>query len=290
MTIQLRKLSTVLAASALFACGGGGGGESHAETTPAQTETTTDSSGDDTSTTTSSPEVEAAPPAAAAPRVRVIHATNDEAAAHISVGLDASGDPFVTSIAYGTGSGYVAVAEGRHSITVHGENDAVLGLASDVLEAGHAYTVFFVTQGAADAPFALYTGDDDDTPGEDVAAIRFFHAIQGVDDVDFCLMEGRSASPLFADVAPNALGSSQNLRYVDLPTGDVTVQLRAHASEVCHGRPVGSAHFSATAGTSYTAIAIGRPSGRPRAPAQLLVCRDAPNGDGGCDAVALSGH
>jgi hypothetical protein len=292
MTTLRHGLRVLLAALALAACGGGSTATQTTETTPDTTTT------DTTTADTSDSGGQAPPPAAEPPRMRVIHATNDAAAASISVGLDSQAEPFVASLAYGEGSGYVAVAEGRHSVMVYGaESDtgrATLGLASDVLEAAHAYTVFFVTQGAADAPFALYTSDDDDDPGDEVAAIRFFHAIQGVDDVDFC-QPGATAratgTPLFADVARNALGSAANLRYVDLEaTGEVALQVRAHASEVCHGRMIGVGRFTPQAGTSYTAIAIGNPSGRPRAAAQLMICRDAPVGDGGCDRVALATH
>jgi hypothetical protein len=294
MTTLRANLRVLFAALALVACGGGSGETRTTETTPDTTETSPPAP----AATSDAADETPPPPAATAPRVRVIHATNDEAAASISVGIDSDAEPFVASLAYGRASGYVAVAEGRHSVMVYGaESDTgrtTLGLASDVLESDHAYTVFFVTQGAADAPFALYTGDDDDDPGDEVAAIRFFHAIQGVDDVDLCTpgATARAAgTPLFADVARNALGSAANLRYVDLePAAEVALQVRAHSSDVCHGRLIGVSRFTPTAGISYTAVAIGNPSGRPRAAAQLLICRDAPSGDGGCDTVALAAH
>jgi len=282
----MSSLRTLLVALALTACGGGAAqthteapppAETHAEAPPpAETHE------------------EPAAPATTPPRVRVIDACNDEAAATISAAID-SDDAFVPSLGYGAASAYVAVAEGRHSITVHGPEaggNATLGLASDVLEADHAYTVFFVTQGAADAPFALYTGDDDFHAEEDGASLRFFHAVQGVDDVDVCLPgSGRGAgTPLFADVARNALGSANGIRYADITPGEVSIQLRAHSSTVCSGRAIGTGHFAATAGMTYTAIAIGRPSGRPRAAAQLMICSDAPAGDGTCQTVALSAH
>lgn len=279
---------------ALGACGGGGGGGAASETTPesttASSETPASSSGDETAST------EAAAPAAPPPRVRVIHASADANVGAISVSID-SAEPFATGVAYGTASGYVAVASGRHNVYARGAEDEsgmapTLGLASDVLEDEHAYTVFFVTQGSADAPFALYTGDDDDSPPAEGAAIRFFHALEGVDDVDFCTPgSGRGAgTALFADVARNALGTANGLRYTDLPAGEsATVQVRQHSSTVCSGRMIGVAHFPVAVGTSYTAVAIGRSGGRGRgASPQLLVCRDAPDGDGACEAVALS--
>lgn len=295
MTAIRRTLALLFLSSALAACGGGAA-ETHEETTPAS-----DTTGSESTSASSEPAPDTQPaaattPSANAPRVRVIHATSDEAAADVSVGLD-SDEPFVASLAYGHASGYVAVEEGRHSLVVHGPetetHSPVLGLASDVLEADHAYTLFFVTQGSADAPFALYTGDDDDHPGEDVAALRFFHAMIGVDDVDVCLAgsgRGAAGQPLFADVARNSLGTSQGLRYDDLPAGaDVALQVRAHSSPPCGGRMIGVAHFTPTAGTSYTAVAIGRRTGRPAAPMQLMVCTDAPaEGAGACETVALA--
>lgn len=282
----MNRSRLVLALASLsIACGGGASETRATETTPAPP------SSADTSSEPA-PDATAAAPASPPPRVRVVHATSDEAAGTVSVALD-SGEPFVSSLAYGAASGYVAVDEGRHSIVVHGGSDdapSTLAVASDVLEADHAYTVFFVTQGAADAPFALYTGDDDDQPGDEVAGVRFFNAIIGGDDVDVCL-PGASAratgEPVFADVAPNALGSASGLRYADLPAGDeVALQVRAHGSPPCRGRAIGVARFTPEAGASYTAVAIGRTTGRPRAPLQLLVCRDAP-GDGSCTAVPL---
>lgn len=280
-------------ACALSACGGGAA---------ASTETTT------TTTTTADPEpttqgsetssdVAAAPPAEPAPRMRVVHATSDEAAASVSITLDGR-SAVVDALAYGHASPYVDVATGRHSIVVHGPateggEGPSLALASDELESAHAYTVFFVTQGSADAPFALYTGDDDDEPGDDVAALRFFNAIIGGDDVDVCLPGGSARAPgepVFADVAPNALGSANGLRYADLPAGaEVALQVRAHGSPPCRGRMIGIGRFTPTAGTSYTAVAIGRTSGRPRAELQLMVCSDAP-ADGSCQTVALASH
>ncbi len=290
MTSIRRVISAALIAFVLHACGGG-------TTETARTQTTPEPEASPTPERT--PEPEATPPASAAvpPRLRVIHATSDEAAATISVALDSGSDPFITSLAYGNGSGYVAVEEGRHSIIAHGASTdsgaPVLGLASDVLEAEHAYTLFFVTQGAADAPFALYTGDDDDQPGEDVAALRFFHAMIGVDDVDVCLPGATaraSGEPIFADVAPNSLGTAQGIHYADVPAGEsVTIQVRAHGSPPCHGRVVGVARFTPDAGTSYTAVAIGRTTGRPHAALQLLVCSDAP-ADGACTTVAMPTH
>jgi len=283
---SMNSPKALLIALALTACGGGAA-QTHTETAgPAATH--------EEAPPPAETHQEAAAPAAPPPRVRVVDACNDEAAATISASID-SDDPFVASLAYGAASAYVAVAEGRHSITIHGPEaggNATLGLASDVLEADQAYTVFFVTQGAADAPFALYTGDDDFHAEEDGASLRFFHAIQGVDDVDVCQPgSGRGAgTPLFADVARNALGSAGGVRYADVATGEVSIQLRAHSSTVCSGRPIGTGHFTAAAGMTYTAIAIGRPSGRPRAAAQLMICSDAPAGDGTCQTVALSAH
>jgi hypothetical protein len=287
--ISIRPIALALFSSALAACGGGAAATQQTETTPA-------------ADTTPSPEPtaeepassgESAAPEAGPPRIRVLHATSDEAASDVTVGLD-SDEPVITSLTYAHGSGYVAVDSGRHSIVVHGpateSHTPVLGLASDDLEPEHAYTLFFVTQGAADAPFALYTGDDDDHPGEDVAALRFFHAMIGVDDVDVCLpgATARAAGePLFADVSPNSLGTSQGIRYADIPAGEsVALQVRAHSSPPCAGRMVGTGHFTPTAGTSYTAVAIGRTTGHPHAALQLLVCSDAP-ADGTCDTVAM---
>lgn len=286
--ISLRRIAALaLIAFALTACGGGATETRQTETTP-HAETTP------VAETPTSDET-AAPPAAATapPRIRVIHATSDAAAADVSVGLD-SDDPFITSLTYAHGSGYVAVDEGRHSIAVHGAStdsgSPVLGLASDVLEPEHAYTLFFVTQGAADAPFAVYTGDDDDRPGEDVAALRFFHAIIGVDDVDVCLpgATARAAGEaLFADVAPNSLGTAQGIHYADLPAGEaVAIQVRAHSSPPCGGRVTGIGRFTPDAGTSYTAVAIGRTTGHPHAALQLLVCSDAP-ADGACNTFPM---
>ncbi len=276
----------------LGACGGGGGGTSEAahEDTTAASEPPASSSGDE------HPAEEPAEPVAAPPRVRLVHASADANVGAISASID-SAEPFATGVGYGTASPYVAVASGRHNVYVRGAEDdsgmaPTLGLASDVLEDEHAYTVFFVTQGSADAPFALYTGDDDDSPGDESAAIRFFHALEGVDDVDLCTPgSGRGAgTALFADVARNALGTANGLRYTDLPAGEsATVQVRQHSSTVCSGRVIGVAHFAAASGTSYTAVAIGRSGGRGRgASPQLLVCRDAPAGDGGCETVALA--
>lgn len=278
--------TTLLVALALVACGGGSSEAASTETTPPPAEQS------HAEATSGDTEAAPPPPAAPPPRIRVVHASSDEAAGSIAVALD-SGEPFVTGLSYGNASAYVGVAEGRHSVTVHGGSEdapSTLGVASDVLESDHAYTVFFVTQGSADAPFALYTGDDDDHPGDDVAGIRFFHAIVGADDVDVCLPGPTTrapSEPVFADVAPNALGSADALRYADLPAGtEVALQVRAHASPPCHGRAIGVGHFTPEAGVPYTVVAIGRTTGRPRAALQLLVCRDAPS-DGSCTAVPL---
>ena len=285
MNVRMKRFAGAGVFCLTFACGGGGATE------PEPTATT---EGDET-TVEATPEPEAPPPPAMS-HVRVIHASSDPAAASVSIGLDARSEPIIADLAYRSGSAYTDATAGHHSIVVRGPSTEAgegptLALASDDLEAEHTFTAVFVTQAVADSPFTVFASQDAGSPHEGEATVRFFHAVVGVDDVDLCLAGATAraeATPLFADVALNAFGSTTGMQYADVPaTGEVVVQLRAHGSPACHGRVAGVARFTPTADTSYTLVAIGNTTGRPRADREMLICPDAP-ADGSCTAVPIA--
>ncbi len=282
------RFGAALLVSLSLACGGG---ETAAE--PEPTATT------EGSEATPEPVAEAeAPPPEPMSRVRVIHASSDPAAATVSIGIDARSDPLIASLAYRSGSAYTEASAGHHSVVVRGPSaeegleGPTLALASEELEQEHTFTAVFVSQDVADSPFTVFASEDVVAPPpEGEAAVRFFHALIGTDDVDLCL-PGATAradgTPLFADVAPNAFGSATGLQLANVPAGgEIVVQLRAHAQPICHGRVAGVARFTPTSGTSYTLVAIGRTTGRPRVDREMLICPDAP-ADGSCTAAPIT--
>ncbi len=287
MDARMKRLAGAGIFSLSIACGGGGAAEPEpvAQTGGAEAEAEAE------------PEPEAPPPTPMS-RVRVIHASSDPAAASVSIALDARAEPIIADLGYRTGSPYAEASAGHHSVVVRGPateagEGATLALASDDLEPEHTFTAVFVSQVVADSPFTVFASEDGGTPREGEATVRFFHALVGVDRADVCLAGASAraeATPLFADVSRNAFGSVSGTQFGDVPaSGEVTLQLRAHKTPVCHGRVLGVARFTPTAGTRYTLVAIGNAAGRPRVERELLICPDAP-ADGACTAIPIAAH
>lgn len=271
-----------------LACGGGS-----AATEPEPTAETEGSEAEVEDTT-----VAEAPPPEPMSRVRVIHASSDPAAASVSIALDARTEPLIAELAYRSGSAYTDASPGHHSVVVRGPatesgEGPTLALASEELETEHTFTAVFVSQAVADSPFTVFASEDAGSPMEDEATVRFFHALVGGGEVDVCVAGATAraeATPLFADVSPNAFGSAAGTQFADVAaSGEVVVQLRAHSSPACRGRVAGVARFTPTAGSSYTLVAIGRTTGQPRAAREMLVCPDAP-ADGSCTVAPISAH
>ena len=285
MDARMKQFAGAGVFSLAIACGGGTPAaepEPVAETTGAETETASEP---------------APPPPPAMSRVRVIHASPDPAAASVTIALDARTEPLIAELAYRSGSAYTDASASHHSIVVRGPateagEGPTLALASEDLEPEHTFTAVFVSQAVADSPFTVFASEDVVAPEGD-ASVRFFHALTGVDDIDLCVAGATAraeATTLFGEVALNAFGAAAGTQFASVPaTGEVVIQLRAESSPTCHGRVLGVARFTPAASTSYTLVAIGRTTGRPRADRELLICPDAP-ADGSCTAAPIAAH
>ena len=187
--------------------------------------------------------------------VRVVHASPDAPA--VDVWLD--GEPAIRDLAFGAFTGHAAVPAGSHRVRVTpagGQPDSAVIDATLDLAANKAYTVMAVGRLAEIKPLVL----EDDRSAPSGARVRFVHASPDAPAVDIAVAGG----PV---VVSNA-GFGQDSGYLDVPTGDVALEVRvAGTDQVVLTVP---ANFAS--GYAYTLAAIGLAAGQP--PLQALAMSD----------------
>ena len=225
-------------------------------------------------------------PIAAAPEahVRLVHAAIESRDQAVSLAADGTS---TAPAGYQFASAYLSLSPGEHAISARA-NDAELIGASFSLEEGSATIIAYST---GDFPVALVLAAD--VPADapvNMAQIRFFHAVVGQGAIDVCTppATGRGdGTAILANVAPGSLAASDG-SYVTVPGGsEIALQIRAQNTTPCHGRPIGTVHGFAPAGSSnYTLILVGR-SGRRRVAPELLFCADPPASDTSCATLEV---
>ena len=242
-------------------------------------------------TSTGDEEPPAPPPPPPPPaRVRVIHAAFDPLAAAVGVSFD-GGDPAITELSYQRASDYVEVSAGMHAVSLSGaDGSEILAWSAPEMMAESFTTIILSSAEIMPVAFSVST-DVVEPPAANAAALRVFHALDGLGTVDVCIA-GESARAdgilIFGGVGPNTFGGEDGARYAELPaSGETTLQLRATGARTCHGRVQGVARFTPIAGNRYTLIAVGR-DGRPRIDRELLICADPPATDVSCAAVPIT--
>ncbi len=230
------------------------------------------------------------PPPPPPAHVRVIHAAFDPLAAAVGVGFDGEA-PVITELAYQRASDYVELAPGMHAVSLIGADGSEI-LAWSAPEMAEESFSTIVLSSAEVMPVAFsFAGDVVDAPAENAAALRVFHALDGLGSVDVCIA-GESARAdgilIFGGLAPNSFAGEEGARYAEVPAaGETTIQLRAANARACHGRVQGVARFSPIAGNRYTLVAVGRDA-RPRIDRELLICADPPASNTSCAAVPIT--
>lgn len=257
--------------------GGCGGGDEVLTPVDTATDTTTGSEGTDTVTTAEPVAVPVEAPAPA--HVRMIQASPDASAATVALYMDGAATASVPSLAYKAATAYADVPAGSHQCAMRpaaaaADSAPSLQTAASELAAGVSYTM--ISHGLATGTPALAmasAADDGPTPDATHASLRFFHALVGVANVDICLpgATARAAgTPVFTNVAYGAFGA-----WASVPAGAaVTLQIRAaNEATPCSGRQAGSVSITPTSGV-WTAVAVGRATGRPAVAKELLLVAD----------------
>jgi hypothetical protein len=241
-------------------------------------------------TTTGDEEPPPPPPPPPPAHVRVIHAAFDPLAAAVAVAFDGEA-PSITELAYQRSSEYVEVSAGMHSLSLIGADGSEI-LAWTAPEMAEESFTTIVLSSAEIMPVAFsVSADMTEPPAGTAAALRVFHALDGMGAVDVCIA-GESARAdgilVFGGLEPNTFAGEEGARYAELPTsGETTLQLRATNARTCHGRVQGVARFTPIAGSRYTVVAVGRDA-RPRIDRELLICADPPATDVSCAAVPIT--
>ncbi len=283
-------LRNVMLCLVVLAGGCGGGDETESTMDNATVDDTNGGEGmaNNTPDTTPPPRVETPPPPPAPARVRVIHASPDAATAAAAIYLDGNATPTITSLAYKAAAGYAEVPAGVHQVAIRpvaaaADSAPALEGPTPELAAGVSYTVIAHGLVAGTPALAMAAAaDDGPAPEPDHAHIRFFHALVGVANVDICLpgATARAAgTPVFANVAYGAFGAASGEgahgAYASVPAGAAaTLQIRAaNEATPCSGRQAGSVSITPTTGV-WTAVAVGRATGRPAVAKELLLLSD----------------
>ncbi len=305
MSRNIRSL-VVFVAALSAACGGGGSSTGEGTGAGGGTGTSTAGTGGSGSeapaggmTASSGPTASPPPPAAA--HVRVIHASPEAAAATVAVYMDTGATPAIPSLAYKAAAGYADAPAGQHAVAVRpaaaaADSAPAISAQTPALEGDHYYTA--IAHGLASAHNALaisFAEDNGARPEAGHAALRFFHALNGVAAVDLCLpgATARAAgTPVFTNVAYGAFATpaSGSGQYADVPAGSaVRIQVRAHAATACSGAVAGVVTITPEDRSVVTAVAVGN-AGRPAVTKEVLVCTDAPavTGASSCTAVPIA--
>lgn len=230
------------------------------------------------------------PPPPPPARVRVIHAAFDPLAAAVGIAFDGEA-PLITDLAYQRASDYVELPAGTHALSLIGaDGSEILAWTAPELTQESFTTIVLSSAEIMPVAFAV-SADLPEPPGGNFAALRVFHALEGLGTLDVCIA-GESARAdgvlLFRAVAPSSFAGEEGARYAELPaSGETTLQLRATHARTCHGRVQGVARFTPIAGNRYTLVAVGRDA-RPRIDREFLICADPPATDVSCAAVPIT--
>lgn len=262
---QRALLAVVLA---LAACGGRPPPASHTEPSPSDT----------TETVTA-----VAPPPPPEARIRLIHAAVTSNAQ--SVSLVADGGPSTAPTGYEFASAYLALTPGEHSLSARA-NDAELIGASFTFAEGSSTIVAYSTR---DFPVALsHLEDASATAPENMAQVRFVHALVGQGAIDLCTPPptGRGdGTPILASLAPGTPSDG----YLTVSAGvPLTIQLRIQNAHPCHGRTLGVASaFTPASEANYTIVFVGQTGRQHHVSSELLFCADPPALDTSCATVPV---
>jgi hypothetical protein len=215
-------------------------------------------------------------------QVRLIHAAVEAHEQAIALAVDGSAESDPAGFEFA--SRYLPLSPGDHAVSAR-SGDTELIQASFTFGLGLTTLVAYSTR---DFPVALaFAADRSDAPPANSAQLRIFHAIVGLGALDVCAPPPAprgDGTPIVTNIALGALGGPG---YVSVPAGaDLPLQLRAHHATPCHGRGVGSAHFTPASESNYTLVLVGR-SGRHGLPLELLFCADPPATDTSCATVAI---
>lgn len=230
------------------------------------------------------------PPPPPPAHVRVIHAAFDPLAAAVGVAFDGE-TPSVTELAYQRASAYVEVPPGMHAVSLIGaDGSEILAWTAPEMTEDSFTTIVLSSVEIMPVVFSV-SGDTNEPPAGNAAALRVFHALDGMGSVDVCIA-GESARAdgvlIFGGLEANSFAGEEGARYAELPaSGETTLQFRAAGARTCHGRVLGVARFTPIAGSRYTVIAVGRDT-RPRIDRELLICADPPATDVSCAAVPIT--
>jgi hypothetical protein len=264
----------------LLLVGGCGGGDEAVTGDTTGTDTTAGSEGTDTTVSAEpvTPPVETPPPPAPA-HLRLINASPDAAAASLALFVDGAATPAAAPLAYKAATAYLELSPGVHpsivrSATAAADAAPLFEGGTQDLAAGTSYTVIaYAPAGGAAGLVGTPAVDDGPAPDATHASLRFFHALVGVANVDICLpgATARAAgTPVFTNVAYGQFGA-----WASVPAGAaVTLQIRAaNEATPCSGRQAGSVSITPTSGV-FTAVAVGRATGRPAVAKELLLVAD----------------
>jgi hypothetical protein len=282
---RMMLLCAVLTGLGLVACGGG--------EEPVREERSTDGTegGETVVDVERVSEVQRPPPPPPPPapaRVRVVHASPDPATASVSVYIDGSGTPAIAGLAYRSVAGYAELPPGAHTVAVRpataaADAPAALEVGTPELASGASYTLIAhgLTSGQPALSLAA-VADDGPAPEAGQAHVRFFHALVGAAAADVCLpgANARAAgTPLFTNVAYGTFGTTAaegaHGAFANVPAGgEVRLQVRAaNAARPCTGASLGTVAFTPAEGV-WTAVAVGRTTGRPAVAKELLLLKD----------------
>ena len=186
--------------------------------------------------------------------VRVVHASPDAPA--VDIWLD--GEPAIRSLAFSQATSHTAVPAGSHRVQVTPSgaqaDSAVIDATLD-LGAGKAYTVMAVGRVAEIKPLVL----EDERMAPSGSRARFVHASPNAPAVDIAVAGG-------GPVVMSNVGFGDNSGYVDVPTGDVPLEVHLAGTD----QVVLSVPATFDGGHAYTLAAVGLAGGQPALQALAL--------------------
>ncbi|MCS6799691.1 MAG: DUF4397 domain-containing protein [Myxococcota bacterium] len=240
------------------------------------------------------PEQPPAPPPPAIARLRVMHVAALSAERRLDAfvgpvteqsqpthaGLEFGGIGPYREVSIGT-----AEAPGPLSVTVRAEGATPASVELRPTP-NQAISAFAITDGSNRGALAIVSAHDaSEAPAAEAIRARFLQVTYGRGPVDVCFLPTgeRGSSPLFTNIAYGAFnGSGGDSHYVEVTfPGAGQLLIKEQNVRPCHGRTVGTVNLTAEdveamRGRNITFIAIGRASGRPPVPRDLVICEDHP--------------
>ena len=229
-------------------------------------------------------------------RVRIAHLSPDTPAVDVCLapaGTQAFGAPLVrtlagdgtTGLSYPQVTGYLDLPAASYDVrVVHASTGScatpsIPDTKGVALAAGQVATIAAIGDlepaGAAahDAALHLAIFNDAATPPSDQLRLRFIHASPGTPAVDVGTGSGAAFQRVFANVAFGGIATHVPLvdGYVQTApfTNALTARLAGGSSDA-----LTTPHLAFTAGTLWTAFAIGGKTGQAENPLRVLLCND----------------